>query len=158
MAYAVNSEFGFESGKEIAKAVGPTSVEVRIPDYYKKNPVKFAARLLDIGIDMPHTQARVVVNASTGVVIVTGEVRIDPVVISHDKLTIRVGGASAGGGSSGGEFVAVPALQGDEGQSTSQLSELVAALKQLRVPNKDVIHIIRELHRSGKLHAVYDEH
>ncbi len=157
VAYAVNTEFGFESGKEVAKAIGPNSVEVVIPKYYKKDPVKFAARLLDIGIDMPHTQARVVVNASTGVVIVTGEVRIDPVVISHDKLTISVGGTGGQGGSTGGEFVAVPA-QNLEGESESQLSELVKALKLLRVPNRDVIHIIRELHRSGKLHAVYDEH
>ncbi|VAX39122.1 Flagellar P-ring protein FlgI [hydrothermal vent metagenome] len=156
VAYSVNSEFGFESGKEIAKATGPNSVEVHIPKAYKNDAVKFAARLLDIGIDMPHTQARVVVNATTGVVIVTGEVRIDPVVISHDKLTIEVGGS--GGATSGGRFVSVPQLPQESGQSGSQLQELVRALKQLRVPNKEVVHIIRELHRSGKLHAVYDEH
>ena len=34
------------------------------------------------------------------------------------------------------------------------LDELVKALNQLKVPDEDVIEIIKDLHRSGKLHAV----
>ena len=50
-------------------------------------------------------------------------------------------------------------ISGQQGQqSTQRLQQLVEALNQLRVPTEDVISIIRELHRSGKLHAQYDEH
>lgn len=152
----VNSEFSFEAGSEqIARAVGPGVVEVAIPSQYRDSPVEFIAQLLDVGIDNPHTEARVVVNEKTGVVVVTGEVEISPVVISHRNLTVEIGGDSgeeplpvAAWAPLGGEF---------NPSSTRQLKELVTALEQLRVPTADIIAILRELHRSGKLHAVFED-
>jgi len=153
VASAINREFSFEAGNsELARSITPGVVEVVIPDQYIKFPVDFVAQVLDVGIENPHTQARVVVNPRAQVVIVTGEVEISPVVISHKNLTVDVGGATAPSGS----FVA---LNEDDGrQSPQQLKQLVDALNQLRVPTADIISIIRELHRSGKLHAEYDEH
>jgi flagellar P-ring protein precursor FlgI len=51
----------------------------------------------------------------------------------------------------------VPLLDRDASQSPQRLDDLVKALNQLRVPTSDIIQILRELHRSGKLHAVYVE-
>ncbi|HID21431.1 MAG TPA: flagellar basal body P-ring protein FlgI, partial [Planctomycetaceae bacterium] len=120
---------------------------------YRDSPVDFVAQVLDVGIENPHTQARVVVNSRSQVVIVTGEVEISPVVISHKNLTIEVGPQAA---ATPGGFVVLN--QDDGRQPSQQLKQLVNALNQLRVPTSDIISIIRELHRSGKLHAVYDEH
>ncbi len=158
VARVVNAEFSFDAGnRQLAFPAGPGVVNVEIPAQYKDSPVEFVAQMLEVGIDNPHTQAKVVVNAKSGVVIVTGEVEISPVVISHKNLTVEVGGGNAGAGPGvPGRFVPLNDQSGR--QTTQQLKELVDALNNLRVPTADIISIIRELHRSGKLHAVYDEH
>jgi flagellar P-ring protein precursor FlgI len=51
----------------------------------------------------------------------------------------------------------VPLVDREESQSPQRLDDLVKALNQLRVPTSDIIQILRELNRSGKLHAVYVE-
>ncbi len=154
VARVVNSEFSFEAGnQQLAIAQGPGRVFIRIPKQYTESPVEFVAAVMEVGIDRPHQQARVVINPKSQTVIVTGEVEISPVVISHKNLTVGVGNVE--GGLPGG-FVPITGQQGQ--QSTQRLQQLVEALNQLRVPTEDVISIIRELHRSGKLHAEYDEH
>jgi len=156
VARIVNSELSYESrDNHLARAVGPGVIQVKLPQLYYDSPVEFIALVLEVGIDNPHSQARVVINTKTGTIIVTGEVEISPVVISHKNLKIEVGGGQAGGeGAATGGFRALPT---SAGQSTQQLKQLVAALNQLQVPTSDMISIIRELHRSGKLHAEYEE-
>lgn len=155
VARVINSEFSFEAGnQQLAIAQGPGRVFIRIPKQYMESPVEFVAAVMEVGIDRPHQQARVVVNPKSQTVVVTGEVEISPVVISHKNLTVGVGNPAEGGLPGG--FVPITGEQGQ--QSTQRLQQLVEALNQLRVPTEDVISIIRELHRSGKLHAEYDEH
>ena len=60
-----------------------------LPESYEKSPVKFVATMLNVSIEHPHAQARVVVNARTGTVIVTGEVEISPVLIAKNGLKIQ---------------------------------------------------------------------
>ena len=158
VARIVNSELSYEArDNHLARAVGPGVIQVKLSPLYYDSPVEFISLVLEVGIDNPHSQARVVVNAKTGTIIVTGDVEISPVVISHKNLKIEVGGGQAGatGGTATGGFRALPA---SAAQSTQQLKELVSALNQLQVPTNDMISIIRELYRSGKLHAEYEEH
>ncbi|MCH7989866.1 MAG: flagellar basal body P-ring protein FlgI [Planctomycetes bacterium] len=157
VARAINDDSKFElEGRLIARAIEPGVIEVMIPEQDRNFSVDFVSQLLDVGIDNPHTQARIVVNPRTGSVIVTGEVEISPVVISHKNLTVRVGSTFPGGGPAASESFVLLSQQGR--QPTQQLQQLVESLNQLQVPNKDVIEIIRELNRTGKLHASYEEH
>ena len=158
VARAINLEFEFDARKQqLAHPAEPGVIDMKIPPQYHDSPVEFIAQILEVGIEEPHTQARVVVNAKSKVVIVTGEVEISPVIISHKNLTVEVGGGpTARGGNAGGRFVPLNESRGR--QTPQQLKDLVDALNGLRVPTADIISIIRELHRSGKLHAVYDEH
>jgi flagellar P-ring protein precursor FlgI len=156
VARVVNAEFSFEAGySELAKATAPGVVQVRIPEQYRDDHVRFVALLLAVGIDNPHTQARVVVNPKTGVIVVTGEVELSPVVIAHKNLTVQVGGDVLPEELPPSRFVQLDDLPAD--QAPQRLEELIEALNQLRVPTADVIAILRELHRTGKLHAVYEE-
>src|SRR6185369_17366627 len=113
----------------------------------------FIAQVLDVTVENPHSQARVVVNAKAGTVIVSGEVEISPVVINHRNLTVTIGGAGEeavdGEPKPGEGFVALmdQQLRG----APQRLEQLVKALNQLKVPNADVIEIIKDLHRTGKL-------
>jgi flagellar P-ring protein precursor FlgI len=158
VARVVNEEFKFENVNQLlARAVAPGVIEVQVPKQYYDSPVEFVAQMMEIGIDNPHTQAKVVVNPKTETVIVTGEVEISPVVISHNGLSIAVGGPPAPGGTTGSFVPVPPVIEEGPRQSPQQLRSLVEALDQLRVPTSDIIDIIRALHRSGKLHAEYHE-
>ena len=154
VAGAVNREFAFETGAEVARAVGPSAVTVRIPPPYHPDPVRFTALLLAVPLDRPESRPRVVVNARTGTIVVTGEVELSPVAISHKTLTVDVAAPNAAGGPNGGGF---RPLGEPEPTPRPQLESLLKALNQLRVPTADVIHILRELHASGKLHAEFVE-
>lgn len=151
VARVVNGEFTFEaSGKQIARPVGPNVVELTVPPQYRESAVDFIAQVLDIGIDVPTTQARVIINPRTGTVIVTGEVEISPVVIAHTNFTVEVGQDPLAPPPK--PFIGM--IEGSQSrQSPQQLQQLVNALNQLRVPASDIISIIRELHATGKLHA-----
>jgi len=160
VARVVNADISFEAGgKQLAKAISPGVVQVSIPDQYHADPMQFIAQVLDVGIDNPHTQARVVVNAKAGTVIVTGEVEISPVAISHKNLTLTVGTPEeqAAAGLPPPEPVPgvgfVPLMDQQTRQSPQRLKQLIDALNQLKVPTIDVIDILKDLHRAGKLHA-----
>jgi len=151
VARVVNAEFSFENqNQRLARATGPGVVEVKVPQQYYDEPVEFVAQVLEIGIDNPHTQARVIANTKTGTIIVTGEVEISPVIVTHQNLLVEIGPPVPG---QTNRFVELT-----NQQNTQQLKSLITVLNQLKVPKNDAIHIIRELHRSGKLHAVYEEH
>jgi flagellar P-ring protein FlgI len=156
IARVVNGEFSFEAnGRDIARATQPGVVEVRIVDTYVDTPVDFIAELLDVAVENPSTRARVVVNPKTNVVVVTGEVEISPVVITHENLTITVGGPPPGLPEPRSGFVPVTNDAGT--QAPQRLQDLVTALNALKVPTEDVIEILRTLDKSGKLHAEFVE-
>lgn len=153
---AVNNEFSFEAGgTELARAENAGVIHVRVPQQYQADPVRFLALLMDVGLENPHTQARVIVNTKTGVIVVTGEVEISPVLIAHQNLTVQIGDAPPGQGAEPPRFV--PVYDRDPGAAPQKLDDLIRSLNQLRVPTADIIAILRDLNRSGKLHAVYQE-
>lgn len=153
VARVLNTEFSFETnGKEIARAIDSGSVEVAIPPAYQEKPVEFVAQVLEVGLDVPTTLARIVVNSRTGTVVVTGEVEISPAVVNHKNFTVEVGAPQPSPSAGGGSFINIGDPQSGR-QSPQQLTELLKTLNQLRVPTADVIDIIRELHATGKLHA-----
>ena len=157
VANVINADTSVESnGMPLAWARSPGVVEVTIPEQYRKDPLRFIAQVLDVQIDNPHTQARVVVNAKAGTVIVTGEVEISPVAISHKNLSLTIGApddqaAQPADPVPGVGFV--PLMDQQSRQAPQRLKQLIDALNQLKVPTADVIDILKDLHRAGKLHA-----
>src|SRR5690606_13740689 len=66
------------------------NVVVQVPAYERDNPAAFISQILQTYIDPSQvaTGARVVINERTGTIIVSGDVQISPVIISHQGLTI----------------------------------------------------------------------
>lgn len=154
VARAINDDLRFEvnEGATQARAISPGVIHVDIPEIYRNDPVRFISQVLDVGVDNPHTEARVVLNHKSGTIIVTGEVQISPVVISHKNLSITVGDTGGPPGEDSGKRF-VP-LMDQSREASHNLKELESALNQLQVPKSDIIEIIKELKASGKLHAV----
>lgn len=141
LSRAINTRFEVENfGKDIAVPKSAGAVDVVIPKQYE-NPVDFIALLMDIVVNEAGTVPRVIINSKTGSVVVTGNVTIAPVAITHRSLNVEVVDP----------FVE---LSGNDGrQPQQQLTDLLTALNQLKVPSDDIISILRDLNASGHMHA-----
>ena len=142
------------NGEEVASAIDAKEVVVQIPTAEREHPDSFISRVQQLPLIMLPTEARVVINRKTKTLIVTGDVEISPVVISHKGLTIdtvtpppvpRPGNPLTASKQS----IALDTAN----QGGARLQDLVNALEQLRVPVEDRITIVKELYDSGKLHA-----
>jgi len=143
-------------GPDAARAVDAKNVFIRVPEYERANPASFVANVLKAYIDGTQVggAARVVINERTGTIVMSGDVEISPTIISHEGLTITMlqpqpPAEQAEPTLVSEEFVALDPA----GRSGAQLSDLLAAFNQLKVPAQDRIDIIRQMKDAGQLHA-----
>jgi flagellar P-ring protein precursor FlgI len=150
-------------GEDIATARDQKNVIVQVPPYEQNNPAGFISQILQIYLDPEHVSsgARVVINERTGTIVVSGDVQISPVIISHNGLTITTltgdqqGEAEAQQQQQQGpeeeeqNFVALD----PEERGGTDLANLLDAFNQLKVPAQDRIEILKLIERSGKLHG-----
>jgi flagellar P-ring protein precursor FlgI len=143
VAEAINGVFGLDrqysrnSYVPYARAINPVNVEVTIPPQYRDDANNFLQQVLDLQVDEVKTEARVVINERTGAIVVTGDVQIGDAVVTHRNIVVETGLTKPG------PFVSV----GD----TTRLQALLSALNAVQVPTEDVIEIVKNLERSGKL-------
>ena len=144
VAELINTQMSFQSsGVPLAKAINSVNIEVAIPAQYRDDPVLFVSQLLGLPLMDPPTGARVVINERSGTIVISGDVEIGPVVVTHKNIVVETGGAASA------HFVPVDPSQAE----TPKLKALVEALDAVRVPPADKIDIIKGLDRNGKLHA-----
>jgi flagellar P-ring protein precursor FlgI len=148
IAKEIERKFGeYESGEipqnsPTAYAKDAANIIVRIPTTYADDPVGFASDILDIRIEEHEPESRVVINPRAGSIVISGDMEIGDVIVSHKNITV--------------EAVAAPEtfsqIDVDE-SSQPRLKQLVDQLNALRVPTADMIDIIRGIERNGKLHG-----
>jgi flagellar P-ring protein FlgI len=142
----INSQMSKQvsSSAPLAHALNQGNIVVEIPEQYRDDPVSFISQLLSLPILEPKTMPRVVINERTGTIVISGDVEIGAVAITHKNLVIEAGGPSAAR-----PFIGVDPVD----PSSPRLQALVNALKAVQAPNEDMIEIIKVLDRTGKLHA-----
>jgi len=141
-------------GEILAVALDPKNIVVTIPGSERARPDSFISRVRQLPVPLLPTEARVQINERTGTMVVTGDVEISPVVISHKGLTITTIDPQP---------VATPrtpVIRTKEvipldttARGGAKLQDLVNALEQLKVPAEDRIVIVKELYKTGMLHA-----
>ena len=144
-----------ENGETIAVAIDPKEVDVNIPPAERDRPDSFISRVQQLSVPMIPAEARVQINEKTGTMIVTGDVEISPVAISHKGLTITTVSPPPQGSARNpivNSRATVP-IDTTTGGQNAKLQDLVDALEQLKVPVEDRITIVKELYKTGKLHA-----
>jgi len=152
VAELINSQLSIQSnGIPLAKALNQVNIDVAIPSQYRTDPVLFVAQVLALPLLEPATGARVVINERSGSIVISGDVEIGPVVVTHKNIVIEAGGAQAGGMGAAPPSHFVPVDVDKTG--SPRLKALVEALTAVRVPTVDIIDIIKGLDRNGKLHA-----
>jgi flagellar P-ring protein precursor FlgI len=143
-AQAAYDEGNTASTDGIVRAVDATNIIVRIPESARKDPVGFASDLLDVRVIEPEPEARVVINPRAGTIIISGEVEIGDVIVSHKNVVVE-----AAAGPIPDSFAQIDVDESNK----PKLDKLVSQLNALKVPTSDVIEIIVGIERNGKLHG-----
>jgi len=159
MASLINNQLGsylndsrYENGptsrerQAIARALDQVNIEVTLPRQYRDDPVDFVAQVMSIQMIEPQTGGRVIINERAGSIVISGEVEIGSVAVTHNNLVIETPGVPA----TGSQFVGVETTP----KPTAKLKSLVEALNALKVPAADQITIIKGIERDGKLHGM----
>ncbi|MEN0019796.1 MAG: flagellar basal body P-ring protein FlgI [Planctomycetota bacterium] len=161
IAAAINDEYlptAAGGADRIARAMSDRTVRVIVPDRDRAEPAAFIADVLSTPVnpallDLP---PRVIVNSRSGTILVSGDVRISPVAITHNGLTITTTTPPP---------LATPAdplvetsqwgqLQTDADEvEQARLADLQATFRQLDVPAQDQIAVLQMLKKMGHLHA-----
>ena len=155
IAQIINDAEG-TSGETLAIARDPKTVEVTIPRIEREHPDGFISRVqrLPVPAIVLQSEARVLINTRTKTLIMTGDVEISPVVISHNGLTITTTAPPPIPTTTDPVVTTKSAVSLDTtNEGGAKLQDLVNALDQLKVPAEDRITIIEELYDTGKLHA-----
>jgi flagellar P-ring protein FlgI len=105
---------------------------------------------------MPNGEARIVINRQTSTIAIGEGVEIGPAVISHKGMSIMTTQpppeATVERPIVKEQFAA--AIEAPKrGTGNAKLRELVDALNQLNVPSNEIIEIVENLHRLGKINA-----
>lgn len=161
VATAINDTY-FNSpaaaGMRIAKAIDDRSVMVEIPEAERADTAPFIAEVMSTQVAeaLLKLPAQVICNVRTGAITFTGDVRISPVAVTMEGITIT-------------RTVPTPVptptdpmvtntkwlgvtTESDEAGLT-KLGDLLKAFEQLNIPTKEQISIIQQIHKQGCLHA-----
>ncbi len=145
VAELVNTQLPIRSNDGyMARALDPVNIEITIPTDYRGDPVLFISLVQQLPLLEIQGEARVVINERTGSIVIDGDVEIGPVVVTHKNVVVEAVGATAAD-----RFFAVNPNQ----EETTKLQSLIEALGAVQVPNEDIVSIIKNIERSGRLHA-----
>ncbi|MBC7533565.1 MAG: flagellar basal body P-ring protein FlgI [Oligoflexus sp.] len=136
IALAINKHFH----NEIATAVDPARVKVRVPEQSWSNVTGFIAEMESLEV-LADQKAVVIINERTGTIVMGGEVKVSEVVISHNGVSIQVGSGKSLKSES------IMPLNG------TTINDLVKSLNQMGVKPEDLISILQSIHATGALRA-----
>src|SRR4051812_17170140 len=77
-----------ESMEESVHAIDAANIMVRIPKKIIRDPVWFASELLETAMEEPQAESRVVINSRAGTIVISGDVEIGDVIISHKNVVV----------------------------------------------------------------------
>jgi flagellar P-ring protein FlgI len=130
-----------DKSAELVRAIDAANIRVRIPNTYRLDPVAFASQLLEIQMEEPQADSRVVINPRAGTIVISGDVEIGDVIVSHKNVVVDASNSPT--------FSAIDVDQ----SSAPKLQTLVDQLNSLKVPTADMVEIIKAIDRDGKLHG-----
>jgi flagellar P-ring protein precursor FlgI len=137
----------------VARPVDMGMVEVKLPPDRVANPVSFIAEVETLPVT-PDGLAKVVVNERTGTVVVGENVRLAPVAVTHNNITVKIKApavADTKNGTAGqedGRLIQLP-----EGTS---IGVIVRALNKVGTEPADIIAVLVALRNAGALYGVLE--
>lgn len=159
---AVNARMG----GPVAAASDPSTVRLTLPTGYSGNMVALLSDIEQLPVE-PDQPARVVIDESSGVIVMGADVKVSTVAIAQGNLTIRVSEtpqvSQPNPFSQNGATAVVPRtqVQVDEGagkrlavvRAGVSLQDLVDGLNALGIGPRDMISILQAIKAAGALQA-----
>jgi flagellar P-ring protein precursor FlgI len=166
---AINDVFG----PEVSVPLDSSSIKVRAP-IDKAQKVTFMSLLENVEVQPASPAAKVVVNARTGTIVIGGDVRVTPAVVTHGSLTVRVkedmktaqGQNIVANGQNaivaGGDVIQTPDSElGFDAETARafvfdpgvELSDIVDAVNNVGASAADLVSILDALRQAGALRA-----
>jgi flagellar P-ring protein precursor FlgI len=155
VAQAVDKELSLSADVErVAIALDSSSIAVLLPAHQRGDPASWIRDVEQTPILMESNEARITINRRTGTIVITGDTRLSPVVISQKGMTVTVvtpppEGAAAAPVAVEQTFVPLDV----EANRAPNVRDLLEALNRLKVPFVDRVAILEQMQRAGKLHA-----
>jgi flagellar P-ring protein precursor FlgI len=160
IAQAVNDLIGMP----VAEPTDPTTVKLTLPAKFNGNIVDLVTDIEQLAVE-PDSPAKVVVDESTGIIVMGQDVRVSTVAIAQGNLTISVTETpevSQPEAFSNGQTVVAPRTQIDVKEDKKKMTiirqsitlrELVDGLNALGVGPRDLISILQAIKAAGALQA-----
>lgn len=152
-------------GQQAAKALDPATVELEVPEQYQDKIVDLMTKVEQLQVQ-PDQLAKVVIDESSGIIVIGKDVKINRLAIAQGNLTIKISEiplVSQPLSFSGGTTVTNIATAIDVNESINSklsvldsgvnLQELVDGLNALGVTPRDLISILQAIKASGALQA-----
>ncbi|MCK4841276.1 MAG: flagellar basal body P-ring protein FlgI [Methylococcales bacterium] len=151
-------------GPNTATALDATSVKVSAP-LDPSQRVSFASLVENMQVAPDDAPARVIVNSRSGTVVINGNVRIQPVAVSHGSLTVTISesdqvsqpNALAGGDTKVTAQSEVEVKEGDNHMFVFSpgvtLNQIVEAVNKVGAGPSDLVAILEALRSAGALRA-----
>ena len=137
-----------------AVALGTKNIRVMLTAKQARFPSQFIARIMDLQVTLPDPEAVVVVNEKTGVIVVTGNVEIAPVMVTVNGLSIRIVEPQPQPSPEQPQVTQTEWVKFDTDQTGGvNIEQLRKAFDLLNVPVRDRINAIYEINRAGALRA-----
>lgn len=158
---AINRELGANA----ALATDSGTVIVSFEKIGHKSPARLLSQIENIEVE-PELRAKVVIDHKAGTIVMGDNVRISNVAISQGNLTLSISETpmvSQPNPFASGETVTVPRTTAKlieepgigfaEVTGEASLSDVVSGLNALGVRPRDMIDILKSIHKAGSLHA-----
>lgn len=157
---AINTRFG----SELARPVDGTAIAVRAPQDIAQR-VAFMSAIENLEVQPGDPPARVIVNARTGTVVISRNVRVTPAAVSHGTISVAVTatnevsqpGALSNGTTQAVENAAIAVSEPNKPMFLFQpgvdLRQIVDAVNQVGAPPSALIAILEGLKGAGSLRA-----
>lgn len=146
-----------------AVPIDPSTIQVTVPNYRKEDVIQFIAEIESLNIETDY-KAKVVINETTGTIVIGENVRIRPVAIAQGNLVVNVtpGDIITGATAPAKKQQIEAALDTRRGQGfvqldgSANLSEVVAGLNKLGIWPKDIINVLHSMKSVGALDAIIE--
>lgn len=160
---AINRRYG----RVVSRMLDSGTVLLDINSMKEISPAHALGKIENISVE-PERKARVVVDQSSGTIVMGSDVRISSVAVSQGNLTLRIEEepivVQPNPFSEGGTVVVPrtnaqieeePGIGLAEVREGTTLSEVIAGLNALGVAPRDMIDILKSIKASGALHAEF---
>ncbi len=152
-------------GTNLAQALDPATIEMIVPEDYDNRIVELMTKIEQLQVQ-PDQPAKVVIDESSGIIVIGKDVKINKLAIAQGNLTIRINDIPIVSQplpfSDGETVVGMESIIDVEESIDSKLSvldtgvnlqELVNGLNALGVSPRDLISILQAIKASGALQA-----